>query len=112
DLRLADLVAVELEDDLAVVAFNGENLGENGLQPGVLAPGGGRVAREEFLVGIDLQFDQVGWGDNLADLSEVNPFRRAVWHGLGCLELERVPAVVMPGRTTKKQETGRRRFPA
>ncbi len=38
-LRLADFVAVKIQDALAIVAFDGENLGEDRLQAGVLALG-------------------------------------------------------------------------
>ena len=74
ELGLADLVAVKIEDAFAIVAFDGENLGEDRLQALFLRLDGGGVRLEKIPVGIGLQLDQVGRGDDLFDLSEMDAF--------------------------------------
>ena len=73
-LRLADFVAVVIEDALPIVTFDRENLGEHGLQAQVLALGRGDLRLQEFPIGIDLQFDQVRRSDDFFDLTEIDSF--------------------------------------
>ena len=73
-LRLADFVAVKIQDALAIVTFDGKNLGEDRLQARVLALGWRGVGLQEFPVGIGLQLDQVRRGDDLFDFSEMDAF--------------------------------------
>ena len=73
-LGLANLIGMEIENALAVVAFYGENLGKYGLQPRVLPFGRGQVRLQKLLVGICLQFDQIGRSNDLFNLAEVNSF--------------------------------------
>ena len=71
---LADFVAVKIQDAFAIVTFDGKNLGEDRLQSDVLALGRRRVGLEEFPVGIGLQLDQIGRGNDLLDLSKMDAF--------------------------------------
>ena len=79
-LGLADLVGVEIEHALPVVALDGEDLGENGLQPEVLPLGRRHLRLQELLVGIGLQFDQVRRSDDFFDFAEINSFSCSRWH--------------------------------
>ncbi len=78
--RLADFVGMEIEHAFAVVTFDREDLGENGLEPEILAAGLGHLRLEEFPVRIGLQLDQVGRGNDLFDFAEVNSFNGSRWH--------------------------------
>ena len=72
DLRLLDVVGVEVQDGLAVVALNREHLGEDRLQPQIPAFGRGQVGLKEFAIRVELDLDQVGGGDDFLDLAEVD----------------------------------------
>ena len=63
---------MEIEHAFPVVAFDGKDLGENGLQAQVLALGRRHIRLQEFPVRIGLQFDQVRRSDDLFDLTEVD----------------------------------------
>ena len=70
-LGLADLVFDEIERDLFVIAGDGENLAEDGLQA-ILRPfGRGRVLLKELDVRLELDLDEVGRFDRLLDFSKV-----------------------------------------
>src|ERR1700744_5959642 len=73
ELGLADFVITELELDLFVVAFDGENFRENGLEAFVLALAEGNVLLEEIGVGIELDFNQVGRLDGFGQAAKVDP---------------------------------------
>ena len=74
-LRIADLVVLEIEDDFAVVAFDGEDLRKDGLEAQILAAGDRELGLEKLPVGIDLDLDEVGRGDDFFDLAKVDPLR-------------------------------------
>ena len=70
--RRLNVIAVEIEDRLAIVTGNGENFGEHGLEAHVLAFGRRKLRLEKLAVRIKLDLDEVRGGDNLFDLAEVN----------------------------------------
>src|SRR5262249_2313817 len=79
-LGLADFVGMEIKDAFAVVAFDGEHLGEDGLKPQVFPLGLRNLGLQEFLIGIRLQLDEVGWSDDFFNFAEVNSFSGSRWH--------------------------------
>jgi len=83
ELGLADLIIAKLELDLLVVAFDGENLGENGLESLVLALGLGYVLLEKIAVGVKLDLDQVRRLDGLGQTSKIDPLSRGFGQGDG-----------------------------
>ena len=68
--RLGQRVADVVELDVAVVALDGEHLGQQGLQAVVLALVGRGVLLEEALVSLDLDLDEVGDRQGVAALGE------------------------------------------
>jgi len=72
--RFPDLVGMEVEHALFIVARNGKDFGKNSLKPQVLALGIRDLSLQEFPIGIGLQFDEVRRGDDLFNLAEVNSF--------------------------------------
>src|ERR1700677_4581136 len=79
-LGLADFIAVKIKHALAIIAFDGEYLGKDRLQTHVLPLGWRGVGLQEFPIGIGLQFDKIGRGYDLFDLSEVDTFCCFRWH--------------------------------
>jgi len=65
---------MEIEDAFAVVALDGEHLGEDGLQPQVFPLGLRNLGLQKFPIGIGLQLDEVGWSDDFFDFAEVDSF--------------------------------------
>jgi hypothetical protein len=61
-----------------------EKLAEHRLQADVAALVDRDILLEKFVVGIDLEFDEVGWLDGLLQFAEVDAFRHGVvrWRGL------------------------------
>ena len=78
--RLADVVAVKIKLDLAVVALNREHLLEHRLEADVLAPGGRDIDLQELGIGVGLQFDEIRRSDDLFDFTEVDSFSGSRWH--------------------------------
>ena len=74
---LGEVVADVLEAEVPVVALDREDLAEQGLEALVLALGGLDLLLEEPLVGLDLNFDQVGNRQRVAALAEVAHFVRS-----------------------------------
>src|SRR4030095_8988221 len=81
-LGFADVVAVKVEHNLAVVALDWEDLLENRLQADVLALSGRDVELQEFGVGGRLQLDEVRRRDDFFDLPKVDSFSGSRWHCL------------------------------
>ena len=77
ELGLADFIGVEIENTLAVIAFDGEHLGKDGLESQIFPPGGRLVRLQKFSVRIGLQFDQIWRDDDFFDSTEVNSFSGA-----------------------------------
>ena len=65
---------MEVEDAFFIIAGDRKDFGKNGLKPEVLALGIWDLGLQEFPVGIRLQLDEVGRGDDLFNLAEVNSF--------------------------------------
>ncbi len=83
-LRLADLVAGEIQRDFFVVAGDGENFLEDRLEAGVLALGQRHIRLEELDVRIELDFNEVGRLGAFPEFTEVFAFRHgddARWTG-------------------------------
>jgi len=70
---------VIIENNFPIVTLDRENLREDRLQPKVLALTGRDLSLQEFLIGIDLHLDHVGWSDDLFDFTEVNSLSSG-WH--------------------------------
>ena len=79
-LWFPDLVAVVVEHDFSIVAFDGKDFGEDRLQAEILAFGSGDLGLEKLAVGIDLDFDQVRRRDDFFDFTKVNTFYYSRWH--------------------------------
>ena len=79
DLGLLKLVTDEIQGGLFLKAVDREELAEDGLEAYVLSLGGLNARLEEFLVRLDLQFDEVRRLDGLVQFSEGD----AVRHGAG-----------------------------
>ena len=73
-LGLANFVAVKAKDALAIITFDGKDLGENGLQSRVFAPRRGDVGLQKIPVGIGLQLDQIGRCNYLLNFSKMDAF--------------------------------------
>src|SRR5436189_4392853 len=78
--RLADFIRVKIEFAFAVVALDREHLGEDGLETQVFPLGLRNLGLQEFLVGIGLQLDEIGWSDDFFDFAEVDSFSGSRWH--------------------------------
>ena len=79
-LGVANLEAGVFENGLAIVALDGKDLVEHGLQPEVLALGRRHLRLQELHVGVDLDFDHVRRHKGFLDLAEVDAFCVARWH--------------------------------
>jgi hypothetical protein len=71
---------VEIEHTFAVVTFDRKHFLKNRLQPDVLSAAWSGLQLQELHIGIGLQFDQIGWGDDLFNLTEVDSFCCSRWH--------------------------------
>ena len=76
ELGLTDFVVAELELDLFVVAFDGENFREYGLESLVLALGDRNLLLEKIEVGIELDLDEVRRLDRLVQAAKIDPLSR------------------------------------
>jgi hypothetical protein len=85
DLRLLQMIAYEIERGLLFKTIDREELTEDSLKAHVLTLGGLDARLEKFLVGLDLQFDEVGRLDGLVKFAEVDSFRHGAgsWVALG-----------------------------
>ena len=72
---LSEFVADKVERRFVFKTKNREKLAEDRLQSHISALGDRRFFLEELVVGVDLQFDQVGWLDGLLKFAEVDAFR-------------------------------------
>src|ERR1051325_7550248 len=79
-LRLADVVAVVIENALAIIAFDGKNFLKDGLQADIFPAGRSHIELEKLRVGVGLEFNEIGPSDNLFDFSEVDSFCCSRWH--------------------------------
>ena len=87
-LRLAEIVAYEVERGFILKAVDREKLAEDGLQADIATLANGNILLEKLVVGIDLEFDEVGWLDGLLQFAELDAFRHGgvrcrglVWPG-------------------------------
>ncbi len=87
ELGLTDFVIGELELDLFVVAFDGEDFGEDGLEAFVLALGKRNVFLEKIGVAVELNFNQVGGLDGLGQTPEIHPLSRGASQCDGVIRL-------------------------
>ncbi len=86
-LGFADLVGGELELDLAVVALDREDFGEDGLEALGAALGGGNLGLEEIAVGLELVLDEIRDVDRLVDLPEIDALHGFLSHNFFLLSL-------------------------
>jgi hypothetical protein len=75
--RLRQVVGDVFKPKVLIVRFNGEDFAQERFQAVVLPLGGLDVLLQEFLVGLDLYFDQVRNGQRIAALAEVAHFVRS-----------------------------------
>ena len=75
ELGRANVIARVLEDHLLVVTRDGEDFAKDGLQTGILALGWRDALLQKFLVGIDLQLDEVGRFRGFLEFAEVETIR-------------------------------------
>jgi hypothetical protein len=73
-LRLADLVILVLQLRALIVALDGKDLVEHGLQAAIGAFVGTRLGLKKLLVGINLHLDEVGRSEHLLDAAKVLAF--------------------------------------
>src|SRR5439155_23941469 len=78
--RLADFVVVVVEHDFSIIAFNGKDFGEDGLQAEVLPFGRRHIGLEKLPIRIDLDFDEIRRRDDFFDFTEVDTFCCSRWH--------------------------------
>ena len=71
ELGRTNVIADILEHHFFVITRNGEHFAKNGFEAGVLALGRRGALLQEFLVGIDLQLDEVGRFRGFLEFSEV-----------------------------------------
>ena len=65
---------MKIEHAFPVIALDGKDLGEDGLQTQVFALGLGNLRLQKLLIRIGLQFDEVRRGDDFFDFTEVDTF--------------------------------------
>src|SRR5260370_27743852 len=70
--RLPDLVGMEVEHALFIVALDRKDFGKNSLKPQVFALGVRDLSLQKFPIAIGLQFDVVMWGADLFNFVYVN----------------------------------------
>ena len=81
-LGFANLIGGEIQNTLPIVRFNGKHFLEDSLEADIFAAARRHVGLQKFDVGIRLQLDEIGRGNDLFDFAEIDAVCVSLGHGV------------------------------